>query len=142
MIKELTKGSNPLILYLAGIFDGLGTVKIETPKKGMRPCLYAWITSPHFKLMETLQRLGAHISRRPDGNYRARWKENSAYRMLQSIKGNLSVKKDIAICGIEFFEGKEKDPNGEDDVVYKLRLKLLKTAEEDQNEIRIKEKRI
>ncbi len=131
MTKESAKVENPLILYLAGIFDGLGTVKIETPKKGMRPCLYAWITSPHFKLMETLQRLGAHISRRSEGQYRARWKENSAYRMLQSIKGTLSIKKDIAICGIEFFEGKEKDSSGKDDIVYQLRLKLLKTIEEE-----------
>lgn len=131
MTKELTKGANPLILYLAGVFDGLGTVKIETPKKGMRPCLYAWITSPHFKLMEGLQRFGAHISRRTDDNYRARWKERSAYRMLQSIKNNLSIKKEIAICGIEFWENKEKDSSGENDVVYRLRLKLLKTAEEE-----------
>lgn len=131
MTKESAKVENPLILYLAGIFDGLGTVKIEIPKKGMRPCLYAWITSPHFKLMETLQRLGAHISHRSEGNFRARWKENSAYRMLQSIKGTLSIKKDIVICGIEFWENKEKDSSGKDDIVYQLRLKLLKTIEED-----------
>lgn len=131
MKKELTKVSNPWVLYLAGLFDGLGTVKIETPKKGLRPCLYAWITSPHFELMEILQRLGAHVSRRSDDQYRARWKERSAYRMLQSIKGYLSVKKEMAICGIEFFESKEKDPNGDNDVVYRLRLKLLKAAEEE-----------
>jgi hypothetical protein len=131
MTKELTKGANPLTLYLAGLFDGLGTVKIETPKKGMRPCLYAWITSPHFKLMEILQRVGAHISHRPDGNYRARWKEKSASRMLQSIKPHLSVKKEIAICGIEFFDNKERDPSGENDVVYRLRLKLIKTTDEE-----------
>jgi hypothetical protein len=131
MTKELTKGYSPLTLYLAGLFDGLGTVKIETPKKDMRPCLYAWITSPHFKLMEILQRLGAHISRRPDNQYRARWKERSASKMLQSIKSNLSIKKEMAICGIEFFENKERDPSGENDVVYKLRLKLIKTTEEE-----------
>jgi hypothetical protein len=51
--------------------------------------------------------------------------------MLQSIKGTLSVKKDIAICGIEFWENKEKDSSGENDVVYRLRLKLLKTTEEE-----------
>jgi len=131
MKKEPTKVLNPLVLYLAGLFDGLGTVKIETPKKGMRPCLYAWITSPHFELMEVLQRLGAHISRRPDGNYRARWKEKSAERMLQSIKQNLFLKREVATCGIEFFDNKGKDPSGENDVVYRLRLKLLKTTEEE-----------
>lgn len=131
MTKEPTKIINPLVLYLAGLFDGLGTVKIETPKKGMRPCLYAWITSPHFELMEVLQRLGAHISRRSDGNYRARWKERSAERMLHSIKQHLYLKKEVVTCGIEFFDQKGKDPSGENDVVYKLRLKLLKTTEEE-----------
>jgi hypothetical protein len=133
MKKELTKVQSPLVLYLAGLFDGLGTVKIQTPKKGMRPCLYAWITSPHFGLMEILQRLGAHISRRPDDKYRARWKERSAYKMLQSIKSNLSIKKDMAVCGIEFFENKDVDTKGENDVVYILRLKLMKAAEEEVN---------
>jgi hypothetical protein len=131
MIKEPTKVLNPLTLYLAGLFDGLGTVKIETPKKGLRPCLYAWITSPHFELMEVLQRLGAHISRRPDGNYRGRWKEKSAHRMLHSIKPHLFLKKEVVLCGIEFFENKGKDTSGENDVVYKLRLKLLKATEEE-----------
>lgn len=133
MKKELTKGANPLTLYLSGLFDGLGTVKIETPKKGLRPCLYAWITSPQFRLMEVLQRLGAHISRRPDNAYRARWKERNAYRMLQSIKSNLTIKKEMAICGIEFWENKERDSSGENDVVYRLRLKLLKAADEEVN---------
>jgi hypothetical protein len=131
MKKELTKVQSPLILYLAGLFDGLGTVKIESPKKGMRPCLYAWITSPHFELMENLQRVGAHITQRPDGNYRARWKERGAYKILQSIKPYLSFKKELVTCGIDFFENKEKDPNGENDVVYRLRLKLLKATEEE-----------
>ncbi len=131
MNKEPTKVTNPLIFYLAGLFDGLGTVKIETPKKGMRPCLYAWITSPHFELMEVLQRLGAHISQRSEGKYRARWKEKSAYRMLSSIQHHLYFKKELAICGIDFFENKEKDASGTNDVVYKLRLKLLKATEEE-----------
>jgi hypothetical protein len=131
MTKEPIKVTTPLVLYLAGLFDGLGTVKIETPKKGMRPCLYAWVTSPHFELMEVLQRLGAHITRRPDGNYRARWKEGSAHRMLNSIKPHLFLKKDLALLGIEFFEQKEKDSNGDNDVVYRLRLKLFKTTGEE-----------
>jgi len=132
MPKELTKVQNPRILYLAGLFDGLGTIKIQTPKKGIRPCLYAWITSPHFKLMEVLQYYGAHISPRPDGKYRARWKENSAYKMLQAIKPHLSLKKDMADVGIEFFANKEKDQTGESDVVYILRLKLMKTTNEEE----------
>ena len=129
MNKELTKVQNPRTLYLAGLFDGLGTVKIQTPKKGLRPCLYAWITHPDFKLMETLQYYGAHISPRPDGKYRARWKEKSAYRMLQSIKQHLSLKKEMAQLGIDFYENKENDPSGENDVVYTLRLKLIKATE-------------
>lgn len=131
--KQQAEVSNPLFLYLAGLFDGLGTVKIETPKKGMRPCLYAWITSKHFSLMEILQRLGAHISIRPDGMYRARWKENSAHKMLKAIRASLAVKKEQAICGIEFFESKEGDPDGKEDVVYRLRLRLLKATEEEVN---------
>ncbi len=134
MIKrQQAEVSNPLFNYLAGLFDGLGTVKIETPKKGMRPCLYAWITSKHFSIMEVLQRLGAHISVRPDKMYRARWKENSAHRMLQSIKPFLNVKKEQAICGVEFFNHKKGDSEGLNDIVYRLRLRLLKAEEEEVN---------
>ncbi len=129
--RQQAEVSNPLLIYLAGIFDGLGTVKIETPKKGMRPCLYAWVTSKHFSIMEVLQRLGAHISIRPDKMYRARWKENSAERILKSIRPFLVVKKEQAICGIEFFAHKDGDPEGKNDVVYRLRLRLLKAEEEE-----------
>ena len=131
MTQEPTNVQNPRILYLAGLFEGLGTIKIQSPKNGMRPCLYAWITSPHFKLMEVLQYYGAHISPRPDGKYRARWKEHSACKMLKAIKSHMTLKKEMIECGIEFFENKGKDPNGDNDVVYILRLKLMKAAEEE-----------
>jgi len=131
--RQQAEVPNPLLIYLSGLFDALGTVKIETPKKGMRPCLYTWITSKHFSLMEVLQRVGAHISHRPDGLYRARWKEYSAYKMLQSIKPFLKIKKEQAICGVEFFSYKKGDPEGKDDTVYRLRLRLLKAVEEEVN---------
>ena len=132
--RQQAEVPNPLLIYLSGLFDGLGTVKIETPKKGMRPCLYAWVTSKHFSIMEELQKLGAHITHRPDGLYRARWKENNAYRILQSIKSFLKVKKEQAICGVEFWENKRSGATEDNDVVFRLRLRLLKASEENINE--------
>lgn len=126
-----TKGTESARLsYLAGIFDAIGCVRIETPKKGERPSLYIWITSKHFELMEMFQRLGAHVGKKLDGQYRAKWRDQRAYNLLKQFLPFLTIRKEQAKCGIEFLENKKQDPQGENDVVFKLRLKLLKRGEE------------
>jgi len=130
MNHKTTEVEKPLLLYIAGLFDGLGTVKIETPRKAQIPSLYIWITSKHWGLMEVLQKFGAYVGRKSDGQWRARWRDNHAYRILKSITPYLTVRKEQAKVGIEFIENRKGDPNGENDVVYRMRLKLLKKEEE------------
>lgn len=131
MRKKLTDVSlNPLIIYLSGIFDARGCVRIEVPKKGAKPSLYIWVTSKNFGLMEVLQGLGAYVSQKADGQYRARWRDKRAYDVLKTIAQFLHIKKDQAVCGIEFFESKLKDPEISDETIFRLRLKLLKKEEE------------
>ena len=123
--------SNPQILYISGIFDGLGCVRIETPKKGERSSLYIWITSKHFELMELLQKFGAHIGKKSDGQYRAKWRDQKAYNILRQLTPILTIRREQAKVGMEFFDYKKRNPNIDEDVVYRLRLKLLKKAEEE-----------
>lgn len=122
--------TNPLILYLCGIFDIGGCVKIEVPKKGAKASLYIWVTSKHFSLMEFLQSFGAYVSRKTDGQYRAKWRDKRAYDILKAMAPHLKVRKDQAVCGLEFFESKQKDPALTDEVIFRGRLKLLKKDEE------------
>ena len=122
---------NPMIGYIAGVFDSLGCVKIETPRKAEKPSLYIWVTSKNFILMELLQNFGAYISRKSDGQYRAKWRDNNAYRLLKQILPILTVRKEQARVGTEFLDNRKNDPNGENDVIYRMRLKLLKREEED-----------
>jgi len=124
--------TNPLILYLSGIFDIGGCVKIEVPKKGAKASLYIWVTSKHFELMEFLQSFGAYVSRKSDGQYRAKWRDKRAYDVLRGMVPHLKVRKDQALCGLEFFEEKQRDPTLNDEVIYRMRLKLLKKDEEVQ----------
>lgn len=131
MRKKLTDVStNPLILYLAGVFDTVGCVRIETPIKGAKPSLYIWITSKHFGLMEVLQGLGAYVSQKADGQYRAKWRDKRAYDVLKSLVSYLRIRKEQALCGIEFFEAKTHDPNLEEEIIFRIRLRLLKKEEE------------
>ena len=68
MRKKLSDVSlNPLIMYLSGVFDTKGCVRIEVPKKGAKPSLYIWVTSKNFELMEVLQGFGAYVSQKSDG---------------------------------------------------------------------------
>ena len=137
-MKNVTEESNPLLLYVSGLFDGCGCVKIETPKKGERAVLYAWITTKHFSAMEPLQNLGAHVSKRPDGQYRAKWRDQRAYTLLKRMLPHLRMRKEQAKCGMEFLDNKKRDPQEDNDNVYKLRLRLLKREEEViDDEIRI-----
>jgi uncharacterized protein YuzE len=122
--------SNPLILYLSGVFDIGGCVKIEIPKKGAKASLYVWVTSKHFSLMEFLQSFGAYVSRKSDGQYRAKWRDKRAYDILKAMVAHLKVRKDQAICGLEFWEEKQRDPELNDEVIFRMRLRLLKNDEE------------
>lgn len=121
---------NSIISYIGGLFDVGGCVKIETPRKATKPSLYIWITSRHFQLMELLQNFGAYVGQKADGQYRAKWRNGNAYRILKQILPILIVRKEQARCGIEFTDNRKRDPNGENDIIYQLRLKLLKKEEE------------
>lgn len=133
MRKKLSDVSlNPLILYLSGIFDAKGCVRIEVPKKGAKPSLYIWVTSKNFELMEILQGFGAYVSQKSDGQYRAKWRDKRAYDILKAIAQSLHIKKDQAVCGMEFFEEKMQNPELPDEVIFRLRLKLLKKTEEGE----------
>ncbi len=117
--------------YIAALIDSIGTLKIEPPKKGEISCLYIWITRNNFKLMEYLQRFGAYIVDMGEGQFRARWKDQGAYRFIKSIIRFSREKREQLSLGIEFFEAKtsgQKEANF--DIPYRLRLKLLKKTED------------
>ena len=118
------------VRYLAGVLDSLGCVRIEALRKGERATLCLWVTSKHFPLMEVMQKFGAHIGRKSDGQYRAKWKDQKAYLVLKSVVQHLAVRRDQARVGMEFQEQRKQDPTGENDQFYRLRLKLLKREEE------------
>jgi len=121
------------IAFLSGLFDIKGTIKIETPKKSKTASLYIWITDKHFSLMEFLQSFGCRIGRKNDGQYRAKWKDRNAHNILKMILPYLVTKKDQAEVGIEFYEGKERNLNiQENEIPLKLRLRLLKRDDPDE----------
>jgi len=130
--KLFDVSTNPLILYLSGIFDVKGCVRIEVPKKGAKASLYIWVTSKNFGLMEIMQGFGAYVSQKADGQYRAKWRDKRAYDTLQAIIPYLHVRKDQAICGLEFFEAKQRDPALSEEVIFRMRLKLLKKEEDNE----------
>ena len=117
--------------YIAALIDSIGTLKIEPPKKGEVSCLYVWITRANFKLMEYLQRFGAYIVDMGEGQFRAKWKDQGACRLIKSIIHFSREKREQLSLGIEFFEAKtseQKEVNF--DLPFRLRLKLLKQTEE------------
>ena len=114
--------------YVSALIDSIGTIKIESPKKGAECSLYIWITHPNFKVMEYLQRAGAFIVDLGQGRFRAKWRDQRAYRLLQSISPFSTIKREQIIVGLEFFEAKtseQKDVNFA--IPYILRLKMLKS---------------
>lgn len=116
--------------YISALFDSIGTMKIEPSKKGEISSLYVWITRSDFKLMEYLQRAGAYVIDMGEGQFRAKWKDHKAYRLLQSISRFSQMKREQIKIGIEFFEVKTSEPKEEKfDIPYRLRLKLLKQTE-------------
>lgn len=117
--------------YIAALIDSIGTIKIEPPNKGEVSCLYVWITRSDFKLMEYLQRVGAYIIDMGEGQFRAKWRDHTAFRLLKSIVRFSREKREQMNIGIEFFEAKTSEQKEEKfDISFRLRLKLLKKTEE------------
>ena len=113
--------------YIAALVDSIGSLKIESPKKGLECSLYVGITRKDFKLMEFLQKAGAFIVHLDDGQFRAKWKDQQAYRLLKSIIAFSKMKREQVIVGLEFYEAKTSEQKQENfDITYRLRLKLLK----------------
>jgi hypothetical protein len=109
--------------YIAGLFDVLGCIRIEVPKKSEKASLYTWITSKNFKMMEYLQQIDAMVGKRNDGQFRAKWRDTSAASFLSKILPHLKYKVDQAKVGIEFIDARKNDSTIPDDVFIK-RLKL------------------
>jgi len=116
--------------YIAALIDSIGTLKIEPSKKGEISSLHVWITRSDFKLMEYLQRADAYIVDMGEGQFRAKWKDHKAYRLLQSIIRFSQMKREQLKVGLEFFEAKTSEQKEEKfDLHYRLRLKLLRQTE-------------
>jgi hypothetical protein len=117
--------------YIAALIDSIGTVKIEPPKKGEISCLYVWITRNDAKLMLFLQRAGAFVIDLGEGQFRAKWRDHKAYRLIKSIMSFSKMKREQLQVGLEFFEAKTSGQNEEQfDIPYRLRLKMLKRTED------------
>ncbi len=130
--RKMAETVDPLISYIAGCFDVGGCIKIETPKKSNEASLFIWITHRNFKLMELLQKKGAHIGQKSDGAYRAKWRDQYAYFMLKKLLPYLKVRKEQANIGVEFFDEKNRNKTLTTDAIYKLRLRLCKRKENDE----------
>jgi hypothetical protein len=119
------------LAYISGLFDMGGCVRIETPKTGSRSSLYVWITAKEFKLVEQLQIMaGAIIGPKSDGQWRAKWRDKRALNLLQNILPHLKSQKRIeeVNIGIEFMKSRLEKPDDNQDVIFKLRLRLTKAA--------------
>ncbi len=113
--------------YLAGLFDAKGSLKIDNDS------LLVWITTEHFKVMEFLQRFGAYIAKRPDGKFKAKWKDRYAGKILKEMLPYLRVKYDQVELGIEFCESKENKLDPKTYVLaLQLRLRLIKKDEPEE----------
>ena len=132
MEKKKMTDTDPLILYLSGAFDIGGCIKIETPKKASGASLFVWITYKSFKLMEILQKRGAHIGQKADGAYRAKWRDHGAYNVLRKLMPYLVIRKEQAKIALEFFEERERDKTPSTDAIFKLRLRLEKRKDNDE----------
>jgi hypothetical protein len=83
--------------------------------------------------MEFLQRFGAYVTERPDGKFKAKWKDKYAGKILKEILPYLRVKYDQADVGIEFCESKEKQLDPKTYILaLQLRLRLLKRDEPEE----------
>lgn len=130
--RKMTDAVDPFLSYIAGCFDIGGCVKIETPKKLTEASLFIWITYKNFKLMELLQKKGAHIGQKADGTYRAKWRDQAAYFLLKKLMPYLVVRKEQAKIGVEFFEERKNNKTPQTDAINKLRLRLEKRKDNDE----------
>ena len=135
MNKETIKQreTDLLIPYISGLFDIGGCIKIETPKKATEASLFIWITYKAFGLMELLQKKGAHIGQKSDGAYRAKWRDRQAYFLLRKLIPFLIIRKEQARIALEFFEEREKGKTASTDSIFKLRLRLCKRKDNDED---------
>jgi hypothetical protein len=77
--------------------------------------------------MEYLQRAGAFIITLEDKQFRAKWKDQGASRLLKAIIPFSIMKKEQVKLGIEFFEEKSSEQKEKHyDIPFRLRLKMWK----------------
>ena len=117
------------VAYTAGVFDIHGSIKIIVPDKNnlSDSSLYIWITSKYTELMKFLQMFDAVVNRVSGGQFRAKWKDEQAYKLLKVMLPHLIIKRDQAEVGIEFQEFKFTTNDPKDYVLpLKTRLNLLK----------------
>lgn len=117
------------IAYAAGVFDIHGSIKIIVPDKNnlSDSSLYIWVTSKYAELMKFLQMFNASVGRVSGGQFRAKWKDEPAYKALKAMLPHLIIKRDQAEVGIEFQEFKFTTNDPKDYVLpLKTRLNLLK----------------
>ena len=134
METKASEATNTLNSYIAAALDIAGSIKIESPRKTTEEkgaSLLVWITSKRFKLMELLQKRGAFITPTSDGQYRAKWKDKNAVRLLRQLLPHLELRKNQAKIGLEFIDAKEQNPTEQTDAIYRLRLKLQKRLDEE-----------
>ena len=77
--------------------------------------------------MKFLQIFDATVNRVSGGQFRAKWKDEQAYRILKIMLPHLIIKRDQAEVGIEFQEFKFTTNDPKDYVLpLATRLRLLK----------------
>ena len=120
--------------YAAGSFDIHGSIKILIPDKEeladgtkLYPSLYVKVTAKNINLMKFFQLFDAVIGPSSGGQFRAKWKDETAVRFLKLILPDLIIKKEQAELGIEFWKsGLGAPPKRGIAEEFKVRLSLLK----------------
>ena len=123
--------------FAAGVFDIHGSLRIlisdQEGEYASEPSLYAKITAKNVKLMKFLQLFDAVVGPSSGGQFRAKWKDENAFRFLKLILPYLIVKKEQAEIGIEFWENRLQAPQTKDTAKeFKVRLSLLKKDDLDE----------
>ena len=116
--------------YLAGLFDGEGTVRIHRVdnKKNMSHKLLVFITNTNIHVLNWVKSIfggNVYIHDRKDGirKPQGRWHINTqeAYRVLKMIEPYLIVKKAHVRLGIEFVERLNRDASWHLDFAKRLK---------------------
>jgi len=138
-MSKPTEVHDPLLIYIAAALDIAGSIRIEVPRKtgeDKGASLLVWIQSKKFKLMELLQRRGAFVTPVSDGQFRGKWKDKKAARLLRQLLPYLHLRREQAKIGVEFMDERELNPTEHTDAIYRLRLKLQKKADEEDGKER------